>query len=778
MPSASPFRRQIRVCCVANMEAVRFLLLPQLLFLKERGYDISVVCPEGRFNEDIKKSGVRLTPIPFQRKMNPFSDLLFFIRLFFYFRKEKFDIVHTHNPKPELFGQLAARLAGVPIIVNTVHGFPFNEKSSFLKRRLFILIEKIAALCSDHVFSQSEAGVQVLIKEKIAAPEKVQFLGNGIDLKRFDPMRFAKQDIEQKKQELGIDPHTKIIGIVARLVREKGYLELFEAFSRILVRFPQTMLLIVGPQETEKSDALQLHIVKKYGIEKNVKFLGERTDVDSLYPVFDIFVLPSWREGFPRSVLEASAMARAVIATDISGCREAVVDGSTGILVPIKNPEQLFHALEQLLEDPEKTQILGKKGQEKAAQEFDERLIFQRIAKEYELLIKEKLSERYKVCWVANMEAVRFFLMNQLQCLMREGYEVSVVCRDGRFVSDMRAQGLNIKTVNFTRRVSIVQDLIALFQLVLYFRKEKFDIVHTHNPKPAFFGQLAARLTGVPIVMNTLHGFSFNQYSTSLRRVASLFLERITARFSSRILSVSKINMQIAIEKHICTLDRIHYVGNGIELPRFRPERFSPEFIAAKKKELRIGEGKKVVGVIARLVKEKGYLDLFQAWQEVAEKFPEALLLIIGPVEPEKGDAVDPEIVKSYGIAKSTIFLGERLDVDELYPLMDVFVLPSHREGLPYSLLEASAMEKPIVATDVGGCREIIEHHTTGILIPAKSPDQLAQAIMYLFEHPKEAALMGKNARAKVERGFDEQFVFQRLREEYQELVSEYHSKR
>lgn len=765
-------RRRIKLCCVANMEAVKFVLLPQLKFLKDKGYDVSVVCPEGRFVEEIRRNGLVVKTINFQRKItSPFSDVAFFVKLFFYFRKEKFDIVHTHNPKPEFFGQIAAKLAGVPIIINTVHGFPFGETSSFLERRFFILLEKIAALCSDLIFSQSQQGAHVLLAEKISPPDRLRVLGNGIDLARFNPERFSQEDIEKRKKELGLDPSRNVIGIVGRLVREKGYFELFEALTKVLGKFPQTTLLVIGPQEPEKRDAFGPDIIKNYGIEKNVKFLGERMDVDELYPLMDIFALPSWREGFPRSILEASAMERPVVATDISGCREAVEQGKTGILVPVHNPEKLAQAFEALLGNPEKAKQIGKSGREKAAREFDERIVFAKIAKEYKRLIAEKLSEAYKVCYVANMEAVRFFLLTQLKFLERQGYDVSVVCREGRFVKEMRDRGMSIKTINLTRKITPFQDLVTLVQLISYFRKEKFDIVHTHNPKPAFFGQIAATVAGVPIVINTIHGFHFNEYSSVLRRNFFFLLEKITAWFSDRIFSVSQENMKTAIRKHICNPSTIVYIGNGIDPEQFRLERFSRDSIAVKRRELGIESHAKVVGVIARLVKEKGYLDLFEAWKAVARKLPEALLLVIGPSDPEKIDAVDRAVVDSYGIEKNTIFLGERLDVDELYPVMDVFVLPSHREGLPYSLLEASAMEKPTIATDVGGCKEVIENNKTGILIPARNPDQLAKAILYMFEHPNQAAEMARNAREKVKREFDERLVLERIAKEYKDLL-------
>ena len=383
---------KIRVCHVANSDmAVRFLLLNQLKFLQGEGYEVLAVCSGGPLIKDIEKEGIKVKIINFKRGINPLAHLISLFKLFFYFKKEKFDIVHTHNPIPGLLGQLAAKVAEVPIIVNTIHGFYFTENTPFLKRKFFVLVEKIAAKCSDLIFSQNKEDIDTAIKEKICSSQKIKYLGNGIDLQRFNPQRFSEEFIFQKKKNLGINPNFKIIGIIGRLVKEKGYLELFQAFKMVLEKFPNTLLLIIGPAEPNKKDKIDLEIVKNYEIEKNVLFLGQRTDIDELYPLMDIFVLPSWREGFPRTIIEASAMKKPIIATNIRGCRETIEGGKTGILVSSKNPEKLAEAMIYLLENPKIAKEMGQAGRKKAEKEFNERLIFDRIKKEYQRLIQEKL---------------------------------------------------------------------------------------------------------------------------------------------------------------------------------------------------------------------------------------------------------------------------------------------------------------------------------------------------------------------------------------------------
>lgn len=387
--------RKIKICHIASADiTLKFLLMPQLIFLHNEGYDVYAVSSAGKWISDIEKEGVKVKTIKITRKISPIEDLVSLFQLFFYFKKEKFDIVHTHTPKPELLGQLAAKMAGVPIVIDTIHGLYFQKSSSPLKRKLFIFINKISSKCSNLIFSQNKEDISTLIKEKIANPEIIKYLGNGVDIKKFNPERFTEDFILRKKQELNINPDFKVVGVVGRLVKEKGYLELFSAFKEVLKKFPKTLLLVIGPEEPDKKDSFSPEIVKSYGIEKNTIFLGERIDVDEIYSLMDIFVLASYREGFPRTVLEAMAEERPVIATDIRGCREEIESGKTGILSPVKNPEKLAEGISYLLSNPKTANEMGKNGRIKVIKEFDERLVFDRIKEQYKRLIGEKLDRR------------------------------------------------------------------------------------------------------------------------------------------------------------------------------------------------------------------------------------------------------------------------------------------------------------------------------------------------------------------------------------------------
>ncbi len=384
-----------KICYVANNNiAIRFLLQTQLEFLKSQGYEVFVVCSNGEDAKAVEVPkgyfGFKIENINFSRRLVSLSHFTAFLKLFFYFKREKFDVVHTHNPVPGIVGRVAAKLAGVPIIINTIHGFYFSAKTPYIRRKFYIFLEKLASKCSDLIFSQSQEDIETAVKENICPREKLKYLGNGINLEKFNPDKYSAEFIVQKKKSLGIKEDAKVIGIVARRVKEKGYMDLFEACSIVFSQYENVILLAVGHDEPNKSDGFKPEVVRNFGIENKVIFLGERRDVEELYPLMDIFVLPSWREGFPRSVLEAMAEKRPIVATDIRGCREEVESGKDGILVPPANPAELAKAIIFILQNPDEASLMAQSARIRAEKEFDERLIFDRIKEGYDMLINKK----------------------------------------------------------------------------------------------------------------------------------------------------------------------------------------------------------------------------------------------------------------------------------------------------------------------------------------------------------------------------------------------------
>ncbi len=370
--------------------SLRYMLLNQMLNIREAGYHVSGISAPGPEIEAVRAAGVPYFPVPLTRNFTPAADLKALWQLYRILRRERFTIVHTHTPKAGLLGQLAARMAGVPVVVNTVHGFYFHERMRPFWRRFYISMEQVAALCSDLILSQNREDIETAVRERICRAEKIKYLGNGFDIRAFEQAAVDAGTLNRKREELGIPPGARVAGFVGRLVAEKGILELLEAGRSLVQRCPDLRLLIVGPLDNDKPDALTPEIARQYGLEQVCIFTGRRDDMPELYALMDVLVLPSHREGFPRTPMEASLMGVPSVVTDVRGCREAVEHGRNGLVAPFGDVPALAQAILAVLEDGELARRLGETGRQMARERFDERCVFQTVKNEYARLLGQK----------------------------------------------------------------------------------------------------------------------------------------------------------------------------------------------------------------------------------------------------------------------------------------------------------------------------------------------------------------------------------------------------
>jgi len=308
------------------------------------------------------------------------------------FRRLKPDIVHTHNPKPGLYGRVAARAAGVPGIVNTVHGLYASPEDRMARRALVYALERAASLCSGAELVQNPEDFRVLAR--LGVPRhKLVLLGNGVDLQRFHPAA-DEQARREARADLGVDADAVVVGTVARLVWQKGFHELFEAAERLRDTHPDVVFVVVGGSDADKADAISSAQLAEATRRGRIVFAGSRDHMEHVYPGFDLFVLPSHREGFPRSAMEAAACGLPVVATDIRGCRQVVSHGQSGLLVPLHDPARLAAAIEEVVRDPALRREMGSAGRRKAEAEFDDRIVVTKSLQAYERVLATTSSTR------------------------------------------------------------------------------------------------------------------------------------------------------------------------------------------------------------------------------------------------------------------------------------------------------------------------------------------------------------------------------------------------
>jgi glycosyltransferase involved in cell wall biosynthesis len=370
----------MRVAHVFPTDRVAYLMRARLMRLQESGIEVAVICGDRGYVENLRDCGLEVLPIPFAREVAPWTDMRCVWALREALRAGSFDIMHSHNPKGTLLGPFTAQWANVPLVVHTVHGFLFNENSRGLHRMAAVAAERWCAHWSDHLLFQSEADYDYAVKARFKEPARLHWIGNGVDERRFDPERYPGAR-RQTRAALGFGEDDLVVGMVTRLVREKGCVEFFEMAARVAERNSRVRFLLVGiPERREQSDAIDAAAVaRQFGVEERCVLLEDRLDMPELYMSMDLCVLPSYREGLPRCLLEAGAMGVAAAATDIRGCREVIVDGETGLLFPLKDVGEFAAVVERVLVDEQLRAKLAQGGQLRVRKRYVESLVTERV---------------------------------------------------------------------------------------------------------------------------------------------------------------------------------------------------------------------------------------------------------------------------------------------------------------------------------------------------------------------------------------------------------------
>lgn len=366
---------------------------------------------------------------------------------------------------------------------------------------------------------------------------------------------------------------------------------------------------------------------------------------------------------------------------------------------------------------------------------------------------------RLKVAHVTTIDlTLRNLLLAQLVRLNEDGFDVVGVSAPGPWVADLEAEGIrHVAWDHATRSWNPRADARAFAELYSIFKRERFDLVHLHNPKPAVMGRVAGRLARVPCVLNTVHGLYATPDDGLRKKLPVLGLEMLTSRLSNLELYQSEEDLDWARRRRIVSRSRSGLLGNGTDLDLFSPEAVSEARRKAVRDELGIPSDALVVGTIGRMVAEKGYREFFAAARSVRASFPQVRFVVVGDRDPDKSDALGDDEVEA--ASADVVMAGWREDIPDVIAAMDVFVLASWREGMPRAAIEAAAMGKPLVLTDIRGCREVARHDVEGLLVPVRSPDELAAAISKTVADESLRRRLGEAARRRAVERFDESRV-------------------
>ncbi len=345
--------------------------------------------PEGKLLQGQKIQNLRIELVDSMvREVNTVKDLQTYFRLKRFFRKEKFDVVHTHSSKAGVLGRVAARKAGVPVVVHTVHGQAFHRYQSKRKNSLYIRAEKYAARYCDKIFTVADAMVEQCVEARIAPRTMYKTVYSGMDL---EPYLQQERDAELA-QKLGLPEGVPVVGKIARLFELKGHEYLIEAAEMILDEVGDVRFLLVG--DGVLRDDLQL-AVRRANLQENFVFAGlvAPRKIPNYVSLMDVLVHLSLREGLPRTVVQAMAGGKPAVGFSLDGTPEAIVDGETGYLCPPESVLSVAAAVIKLLKAPERAAAMGAAGRERAKAKWDWRRMVNILEQEYAELYRQKTGE-------------------------------------------------------------------------------------------------------------------------------------------------------------------------------------------------------------------------------------------------------------------------------------------------------------------------------------------------------------------------------------------------
>ncbi len=353
--------------------------------LDKHRYDITLIC--GKRGEWIDRAfsikGIKIHFInELIRKIHILYDVIALLKMYRFIKKGKFKIVHTHSSKAGFSGRIAAYLAGVPVIIHTLHGFPFHDFMHPAVRMFYIYLERFLSKLSGKIITVSHLNQEKAIHLKLNRPAKFINIYSGIDFGRFN----NSINITKKKKELVINKEKQVIGMVGRLSEQKAPQYFIQAIPAVLKIHPHVQFVLVGDGE------LRNHITKmtvRLNISNHVCFLGFRDDVPEILKTFNVFVLTSLWEGLGRSLTEAMYTARPIVATAVEGVPELIINGKTGYLVQPKDPDAIAQRIHDHLSNPRKAKRMGENARKRVMKDFDVDIMIRKIDQLYQNMLNE-----------------------------------------------------------------------------------------------------------------------------------------------------------------------------------------------------------------------------------------------------------------------------------------------------------------------------------------------------------------------------------------------------
>ncbi len=356
---------------------------------------------------------------------------------------------------------------------------------------------------------------------------------------------------------------------------------------------------------------------------------------------------------------------------------------------------------------------------------------------------------------------------------MKTFYNVIAVSSDKEKLEEVGvAEGVDTYYIQLTRKITPIKDLVAVWKMYTFLKKEKPFIIHSHTPKAGLVSMLAAKLAGVPNRLHTVAGLPLLE-STGLKRVVLDFVEKLTYMCATKVYPNSNALKNIIIDNKLAKQNKLKVIGygssNGINLDYFNPKNFTAEDVLALKKQLGIKSENYVYIFVGRIVKDKGINEVIESFVQVNLENPNTKLVLVGPFEADL-DPIKPENFKEIKNNKNIIEIGYVNDVRPYFLIANTLVFPSYREGFPNVVMQAGAMGLPSIVSNINGCNEIIEDKKNGLIIPVKDAVSLTASMKELLLNQDLYLKLKENSRVSIQDRYEQNFIWQEILKEYKQL--------
>ena len=738
--------------------------LPIAKFLIENGYEVHLAT-SGETLPIYNEIGLSFHKLEVTRKgMSPVHELKLVFQIYKLFTRLKPDLVHLVTIKPYLYGGIVASLTKVPAVVSAISGLGFDfmssgTKAKFLRALLYPFYKFAFRHKNQLVIFQNEDDAGFLVNwgfnRGVINSSKVRLVrGSGVDL---------------QMHQYSSEPQGKvIITFVARLLVDKGIREFIEASKILHDNGIEATFWIVGDIDEGNQKSITREEIASWKQLPNVKFFGFQENIADFYSKSNIACLPSYREGLPKSLVEAAACGRAVVTTDVPGCRDAIKVNKTGLLVPINNAGALAEGIEYLIDNPDVRKRMGIAGRALAEKDFAIEKIVSDHMKIYRKLLGAELLASRKLLFVVNVDW--FFLSHRLPIAleaMRQGYEVHIATALTDQLDVLKNYGFVVHPLTLNRSgVGLWAIGKPFWQIFRVCKIIKPDVVHFVTIKPVLLGGVAARLARVPAIVSAVSGLGFVFVSKGINAVIRRWVVKHLYR-----MALGHVNLRVIFQNS----NDLSSLSSLVELPDKKVTMIRGS--GADLSQYCVTPLPKVFQwfcwqPVCWLTRE--YVSLFNLprYSESEVIFKDVRFVVVGKPDLDNPHSLHPDELAQWTDEGSVELWGHRTDMPQVMAAAHVVVLPSYYgEGLPKVLIEAAACGRAVVTTDHPGCRDAIEAGVTGLLVPVRNAEALANAIEKLLSNPNRCAEMGKAGRVLAESAFDEKQVVAAHLQIYQELT-------